>query len=372
MKTGTDMGVLMARIEELSDAKADYIVDTRSLEFRTDATSHKTTAVADVGGDMKQYEVSDTAHSQVATKLAIPKAYYDRMKKEDPELLDLNVNRWFRSQPDRRMLRTYEWPEHQNLPNVLRSFMSDRYRRLDHIDMGMALFGHSGAPGPLATIEGLRVESADLTSEKFYLKMVTERITGEVKKGDVVQAGIMLSNSEVGAGSVKVYPMLFRLMCLNGAIMEDAGVRKTHIGKALGDLSDDMAYELFSDKTLEADDRAFWMRVGDIGRAIATQKSFDVLLALAQRAAATDLATTPVVATVRLAKKFNLFESEKDGVLKHLTTGSDMTRWGLANAVTAFSQEVEDYERATQLEALGGKLITLPDTEWSYVDGAAA
>ena len=34
------------------------------------------------------------------------------------------------------------------------------------------------------------------------------------------------------------------------------------------------------------------------------------------------------------------------------------------NAVTHFSQEVEDYDRATEFEALGGKLIELPVKEW--------
>jgi hypothetical protein len=34
------------------------------------------------------------------------------------------------------------------------------------------------------------------------------------------------------------------------------------------------------------------------------------------------------------------------------------------NAVTHFSHDVEDYDRATEFEALGGKLIELPASEW--------
>ena len=42
----------------------------------------------------------------------------------------------------------------------------------------------------------------------------------------------------------------------------------------------------------------------------------------------------------------------------------DLSGYGLVNAVTHYSQDVEDYDRATEFEALGGKLIELAPTEW--------
>lgn len=38
----------------------------------------------------------------------------------------------------------------------------------------------------------------------MYIKVVTPRLSFEVKKGDIVQGGIVLSNSEVGEGAVKI------------------------------------------------------------------------------------------------------------------------------------------------------------------------
>lgn len=37
-----------------------------------------------------------------------------------------------------------------------------------------------------------------------------------------------------------------------------------------------------------------------------------------------------------------------------------MTLYGLANAVTRFSQDVESYDRATKLEEIGYKVLTMP------------
>ena len=48
-------------------------------------------------------------------------------------------------------------------------------------------------------------------------------------------------------------------------------------------------------------------------------------------------------------------------MLRHLIVEGDPTAYGLISAVTHYSQEVADNERATDSEALRGKLIELPD-----------
>ncbi len=51
-------------------------------------------------------------------------------------------------------------------------------------------------------------------------------------------------------------------------------------------------------------------------------------------------------------------------VLRHLIVQRDLSAYGLVNAVTYFSQDAEDYDRATEFEALGGRLIDLSSSEW--------
>jgi len=55
-------------------------------------------------------------------------------------------------------------------------------------------------------MQGARIESCELTDTRMYIKVVNERIQTEVVPGDIVQAGILISNSEVGMGSVSVKP----------------------------------------------------------------------------------------------------------------------------------------------------------------------
>ena len=114
---------------------------------------------------------------------------------------------------------------------------------------------------PVISSNGCRIESSALTETKLYLKAVTDRLTLDVKVGDPVQAGLVISNSEVGLGSVKVEPMVYRLRCLNGMIARDFALHKYHVGRA----SDvDIAEEFFRDATRKADDKAFWMKVYDV------------------------------------------------------------------------------------------------------------
>jgi hypothetical protein len=93
---------------------------------------------------------------------------------------------------------------------------------------------------------------------------------------DIVQSGLSISNSEVGAGSLASEIMAFRVVCLNGLITP-YGMRRNHVGKSLS--TDESASELFSDRTREADDAAFWMKVQDTVRGSVTQASFDKVVA---------------------------------------------------------------------------------------------
>jgi hypothetical protein len=79
-----------------------------------------------------------------------------------------------------------------------------------------------------------RFESVELTDMKMYLKVVTPQLKFEMAPGDIVQAGVVVSNSEVGQGTLSVQTLLYRLRCRNGLITPDRVLRKTHVGRAIG------------------------------------------------------------------------------------------------------------------------------------------
>jgi hypothetical protein len=139
--------------------------------------------------------------------------------------------------------------------------LSNRYMRVDNYDMA-----ETALPVLLNTA-GLRIVSCEVTENRLYIKAVTDRVQREVKSrrvGDVVEAGVMISNSEVGLGSVLVSPFAHFLLCTNGMVRE-GGKRWNHIGRHADEK--DEVYALLSDETRQADDKALLLKVRDTIRA---------------------------------------------------------------------------------------------------------
>ncbi|MGD7478558.1 DUF932 domain-containing protein, partial [Ralstonia pseudosolanacearum] len=153
------------------------------------------------------------------------------------------------------------------LDGNVRAFLSDRYRRLDNLELCAAV---------LPVINEMKnsvIESCEVTTTHLYLKVVNRRLKAEVRVGDVVQAGFVVSNSEVGLGSLRVEPLVFRLVCKNGLICKDMAHKKYHVGRQVY-ASDDSAYELYSEETLAQDDKTFFLKVQDIVRSAVDEARF--------------------------------------------------------------------------------------------------
>ncbi len=304
---------------------------------------------------MATYGVTSLARRQLAEKLKIPFAYFERMRAEQPSLLDSNINTWLRTDNERRMIRT--------LDGNVRAVLSDRYRRLDNYDLAENVLPI------LQRLPGARFESVELTETKMYLKVVTPSVRHEMAPGDVVQAGVVISNSEVGHGMLAVQPLVFRLVCSNGLIVSDRTLRKTHVGRTLQ--SEDEAVTVFRDDTLAADDNAFFLKVRDVVEAAVSEATFRQVAQKMQTTLGIKLTGDPVKSVEVLANRYALNEVERAGVLRHLITAGELSAYGLVNAVTHYSQDIDDYDRATEFEALGGKLIELAAGEWQELAQAS-
>ena len=178
-------------------------------------------------------------------------------------------------------------------------------------------------------------------------------------QADVVQAGFVISNSEVGLGSLKVEPLIFRLICKNGMICKDYTQKRYHVGRqAEGNEAE--AYELYSDETLKQDDKAFFMKVADTVRYAVDETKFMMTVDRMKESMGIPLEHDPVKEVELLADKFLLTQNERGDVLRQLFMSGDNSRYGLLNAVTAASRIASDYERATDLERIGGEILYMP------------
>ena len=92
-------------------------------------------------------------------------------------------------------------------------------------------------------------------------KIVNRRLQADVTEGDTVQAGVIVSNSEVGMGAVSVQPFVYRLVCSNGMVVTEMGNRRTHTGVAQEAMPN--SFEIYTSETQEAEDKALALRIRD-------------------------------------------------------------------------------------------------------------
>ncbi|MDL2317709.1 DUF945 domain-containing protein [Eubacteriales bacterium OttesenSCG-928-A19] len=351
MKAGREIISLLNELQQQASIKRDYVVPMQRMQMSDSARYFHL-----MGGDDGQYteslDMTQLFHRQLGAALGIPAKYYDKMQAAIPSLLASNVNAWFEAGQTKHTIRTMD--------TTARAFLSDRYRRIDNLEIALTTL-------PLVSeMQGARVESCEVTEHRMYIKVVNSRLTAEVVPGDVVQAGIVISNSEVGLGSVSVMPLVYRLVCANGMIVSEYGQRKNHVGRELDEM-----WEIYSDATMEAEDMAFMMKLADTVRMAIDEARFAMVVDKL-RAANDAKITAPLPEIVELtAKTYAMTQGEEDAIFRHLIEAGNLSLYGLSNAITRTANDADDYDRATALEAIGGMLVSIPRAQWHHMNEVA-
>jgi hypothetical protein len=370
MKTGRTIAAIATQISEECKAKRDYVAPTTALAMTT-LSPQAGQSVPDVAlqfsvsCQVQQYAPTTLCLGQIADRVGIPSKYAERMRTEAPELLCSNINHWFNANPEKRMLRTLS-----NGHKIARAFLSERYRPLDNFDLFASIM-------PKLEAAGCEIRSVEITETRFYIQASTPRIQrpinqtitlagGQQHIARVVEAGVIIGNSEVGCGAIFVDPMIYDNWCTNGAVMQRT-LRRHHVGRRNEGTTfgDENTAELFSDATRQLDDKAFWSKAIDVVNAALNVTKFNEYVDKLVATQAQQLTSKPVEVVEVLADKFQLNDAEKDNVLMQYMSGGDLSKFGLVQAVTRAAQDVASYDRAVELERLGGQIIELSPMDFS-------
>ncbi len=342
MKHGKTLKELAQEIERQQASKRDFIVPSAAMQMRVVENQLVLAMPTNSGSEM--FGVGDTFHSQMSQHVGIRADYYERMKLQAPELLCQNVNTWLGKSGESRMIRT--------LDNKARALVSSKFKPMDNYDLVKNVL-------PLVAQYDLRVESCEVTEKRLHLKLVSPGIMKKIKTagvGDTIHFGLALRNSEIGLGLLGIDGLLWTLRCRNGAIGENIAT-KYHVGQRQA--SGDASWEIFTDETKRLSDKAFWAQIKDAVKATLenAKERFDGWIKRVEKTTEI-LLPSPTVAVEIAKEKYALSDAEGEGILHHLAIGGDLSLYGLFNAVTAFAQDKAlTYERATELEVVGGKMI---------------
>jgi len=348
MSSITTLDTLMQRVVEEDARNYDLLADTRRMSVSYDGMSEDILLNVDTADATESFTMNDHALGQISTDLGIPKRYFDRMKTDAPGLFKSNVHHWLYEEPNRRMIRAKKTG---NDTFTGRAWLSDRYRRLDNIEIAKRLLPEFDRLGT-----EVKFHNAAITDSKFYLRATFPAMEKAIKVGDPVQWGVQIKNSEVGAGMFDISNFVMRLICTNGMVVSKV-MSARHVGKRLGDN--------LSDEAIVADDKAFWLAARDELRAAIDVTRFNEAMEVLTGTTEGTVITAPIGATERLAKAYSLSETEQEAVLTQLATAGDFSRWGALNAFTAAAKTVDSFDRQVEMEEMGWDIATLTENAWS-------
>lgn len=374
MNTGRTLQSLAAELQRQAESRKDFIAPQGVLEavvVNEGGENAKSVQLAGLNGDA--LAITPYAHGQLADHLGIPKKYYDTMAATQPELLVQNINTWMKAdESNRRMVRT--------LDGKVRAILSPKFRALDNFDL-------AGAVLPTLIEKKIQIVSCELTETRMYIKGILPELSDELPMGMAWGTGhnavgtagtdrgrlvsaIVISNSDIGAGTLRVEPSVFTTWCTNLAIMAEAAMKKYHAGRA--NQADD-TFNILSDETRRADDAAFWLKVRDITMAAFDEKVFRAAIARMKATANNPIKSDDLPAVVNMVvEQLALPQTTSNSILKALASGGDMSQWGLSSAITRVAGDITDYETATELERAGGKVLALGERDWTKIAAAVA
>jgi hypothetical protein len=344
--------------------------------------------VTPVDGTYRPTAVFDDGLSD---KLVIPRNYVRRLRESRPDILDANVNGWLHGRslrasdgtkteihkPDERafLLRLFRGDDGGN--GVARAMLSDKYGlSMDNLDILTAVMtgirdsgAHVITRVTNLSERGMRVrfEAPDIFAEAPGLlegykspfdgrgasraglfdelrQQYGQHHIFEEKDAPLAFIGFDLCNSETGGGAYTLTPVVEMVRCTNGWVERKEGVRKVHLGARLGEglvkpslITLRKAGDLVASETRDAVTQ--WLDKGYLERLI-ERHTRD-----AQTPVASPTETVPAVCA-----SLGFTPDEQKGVLDLFILSGQPTAGGLANAVSAYAQTVEDVDRAYEIE----------------------
>ena len=354
MKQGMTLPEMAQKIQTSSEMKQDYVVKMENVDFGISSTGKMEYYAGVPGHGGIGGQISRHAFFQTGAELGVPSRFISLLLDEDKAYLPELFNRRAHQNGRERMLRTVD---SKMVANVSPSFSRD-------YDNDLIL----KAALPILMDSELKVESANLSDTHMRLKVVSEKLKGEVRIGDIVQGGISLGNSDVGCGRAFIQELMFRLWCLNGSAHGEVSEAYARVHRGA---RQPMGI-LYAPETIAAHQEAIALEMRDTIGHILSEENFARITGKMQAAASNEITANDLDAKVKeLGRTVGFNQTEGDQILAYLIEGGDLTQYGMFNAVTRYAQDVDSYDRASDLEVVGGKVLELKPRQWENVRLAA-
>ena len=342
------------------DNRQDLIVptNTNQLLFGTDGKTMWLDVPQPEGSStpFRSLQMTEYVQRSIASYYGVHASYFRKMKaKGKLSLICRNINEWIPTETkyNKRLIRT--------LDNEVIGYLGPHYFCINNYDLVSVVFKKLKE---IAEKTGITydVQRIDLTESHLYMKITSPQLQDEVhhfrQKGEAVEGGIIIRNTEVGDGAFIVEPFINVLVCTNGLIRTKIieKYKQVHRGK-----EQDIGTYGYNTAIYNAKMNVIIEQVRGYIDTVFTPEIFHKWVDEINGKAKIEL-PKPVVAIDNLITHFNLSETMKDVILNQFTKEASPTVWGLSMAVTRVAQDEKDYESQINMERIGAKILEMNPT----------
>lgn len=330
----------LTKIQNDGSLLNDFVAPTAALNF---VKNEGILNVTGLGNDPLVF--TDHALGQVGDKMGVPIRYLRKLVGGKDWENDLAVNilneHASNISRDRVLVRTVD--------NKVRGFLSDSYRRLNTAGIFTAfLMAAQNKGAALVDAYGGDVDFVEVVSPDIIeIPTANNGVMYTVY-------GARLRNSNVGKASLQMNTFAINLVCTNG-MTGTRVLREMHLGKRLPDNI------TLSQVTMEKDTEAMASLVGDVMTQIFNPDERELHKRTFMKASET---VVDISKEVIALPKLGFTEAETEAVSRVLQNGSPEdgvqgapTLLKFAQGMTAVARDLENKERARDLEDIAGKML---------------
>jgi len=329
----------------------DYLVPAQTIDFRLrrgepDETVRLTFKPDTYHGEQfDPFRIHDHALGQIADKLSVPPVYLKTLTKgtdwQKNLALTIMQTTTDNTTRERVLVRTVE--------GEVRGFLSDKYRRLNSMQIFIAFLQAAQATGSVLV-------DAHAGETKGFLEVINPNIVEfdtPFNGRNFMAVGARIRNSDFGDGALEVYLFGLLVKCMNGLVGQSM-LREFHLG---GRIPDDIR---ISEETYRKDTDAKASLVGDVMKQIYLPETTENLIGRIQGASAKPV---DLVKEVEKLPKLGLTLGESEAVGKVLMENDpnnglqgNPTLWKLVNGLTAVARDAKP-ERKRELELIAAEML---------------
>ena len=363
---------LVEQLKNQAAQKFDVVVPSKNLDWRNnqlvintdifnptiDAILAKNNIVREAHKSNNTFDLTDTFRHQIAEKLGIPYAYFDRMWVEAPDLLEENIRWWLMCADKNYLVRSFLTSN----GGLARAFLSDGFKIIDHIDVLMTALNGIQQSGAKVNIEectlsekSMRIKVVDPThhdNEELKRQLTVMENAGANIDGKGYASGFIIGNSETGEGRFYISPLVYTFACRNFHIFRSMEMSRVHLGsKQVEGVIE------WSQETMNKEMALIQSQVKDAVHTFLAPEFLGRMVGTMLKAQMTPI-KQPTTDVPSILKNYNLSEKTSEDILNHFIQGGNITVMGLSEAVTRYANTAcDDVDIRNDLEELGEKIL---------------